>query len=67
MERLAVAGASRKEAEELVEHSDTQRRQFLRRFYGVPDELPTHYDIVLNTDVLSDEEAARLIVASARE
>ena len=63
--RLGETGG--KEPDEAVEHSDDQRREFLRRFYGVDEELPTHYDIVLNTDVLSAEEAARLIVASARE
>ena len=66
--RLAAEGGpSGKEAEKAIEHSDDQRREFMRRFYDLDDELPTHYDIVLNTDVLSHEEAARLIVASARE
>jgi cytidylate kinase len=60
-------GPSGEDAEEAIEHSDRQRRDFLRRFYDVDEELPTHYDLVLNTDVLSYDEAARLIVASARE
>jgi uncharacterized protein len=45
-----------------VRDSDAGRRDYLRRFHGVDDELPTHYDVVINTDVLSAEQAARLVV-----
>ena len=37
----------------------------LKRFYDIDHELPTHYDLVLNTDALSVEDAAELIVHSA--
>jgi cytidylate kinase len=37
----------------------------LKRFYGVRDESPTHYDLVLNTDALSVEQAADLISHAA--
>jgi cytidylate kinase len=57
---LDDAGAMRE-----IKREDAARRDFLRRFHGVDDELPTHYDLVVNTDVLSVEEAARLVVQAA--
>jgi cytidylate kinase len=44
-----------------IGESDAGRRDYLKRFYGVDEELPTHYDLVVNTDALSIEQAARLI------
>ena len=44
-----------------VKESDAARRDYLKRFYEVDEELPTHYDLVVNTDVLSVEQAANLV------
>jgi cytidylate kinase len=49
-----------------IRDNDAGREDYFRRFYGVDRELPTHYDLVINTDVLSAEEAADIIVAAAR-
>ena len=54
------------EAEKLVARGDANRADYLKRFYGISRELPTHYDIVLNTDRVAPEEAAALIVSAAR-
>jgi cytidylate kinase len=54
------------EARKAVEESDRQRREYLRRFYDVSEELPTHYDVVLNTDTLPIPVAAQLLIAAAR-
>jgi hypothetical protein len=35
------------------------------RFYDLDEELPTQYDLVVNTDVLSVERAAELVVLVA--
>jgi cytidylate kinase len=48
-----------------VKDSDTGRRDYLRRFYDVDEELPTQYDLVVNTDVLSLEQAADLVAKAA--
>ena len=48
-----------------IKDSDAARADYLRRFYGVEHELPTHYDLVLNTDVVSVEKAAELIALAA--
>jgi len=65
--RLAEAqGIGEAEAEKLVARGDANRADYLKRFYGISTELPTHYDIVLNTDHVAPEEAAALIVTAAR-
>ena len=63
-ERLA-AQMGEKEAAAAVRESDRDRRDYLRRFYEVKEELPTHYDLVLNTDILGPEQAADVIVTAA--
>jgi cytidylate kinase len=65
--RMASArGVSEQEGAKLVADEDAARADYLRRFYGVREESPTHYDLVLNTDRLSAEEAAELISQAAR-
>jgi cytidylate kinase len=49
----------------LIKDSDAGRADYLRRFYGVSDEAPTDYDLVVNTDTLSPEAAAVLISQAA--
>jgi len=50
----------------MVDRSDRERREFLQRFYEVKEELPTRYDIVINTDLITKETAADLIAEAAR-
>jgi hypothetical protein len=65
-ERLAAAlGVDGKEAAGILKRGDAGRADYLKRFYGVGAELPTHYDVVINTDKLSPDDAARLIVEAA--
>jgi cytidylate kinase len=54
------------EAKKLVASGDANRADYLKRFYGASAELPTHYDIVLNTDRVAPEDAALLILRVAR-
>lgn len=54
-----------KAARRSITDSDAARADYLRRFYGVAAELPTHYDLVINTDVLSIEQAAELVALAA--
>ena len=53
------------ETEGAVRDSDAARADYLDRFYGVEPELPTHYDIVVNTDVLTVEQAAAAVALLA--
>ena len=67
IERLVQdAKLSEKDAKKAVEDSDHQRRDYLRRFYQVQEELPTHYDLVVNTDSLTPAQAAHLVTAAAK-
>src|SRR4029078_4231129 len=60
---LDEAGATRD-----VKRADAARRDYLKRFYDIDEELPTQYDLVVNTDVLSVAQAATpLGLAAARE
>jgi cytidylate kinase len=54
------------EAARLVKSGDANRRDYLKRFYDIPAEMPTQYDLVLNTDRLTPEQAADLIVRVAQ-
>ncbi len=54
-------GVDEARAVRALKESDACRSDYLRRFYGIDEELPTHYDLVLNTDVLSIERAAEVV------
>jgi cytidylate kinase len=54
-----------KQAARLVKEADAGRRDYLKRFYGVDEELPTDYDLVVNTGTLSVEQAADLLCRAA--
>jgi cytidylate kinase len=58
-------GISEREAGRLLAKGDANRADYFKRFYGARAELPTHYDLVLNTDRLSVEEAADIVVHAA--
>lgn len=60
------SGVDEGKAKRAISDADAGRREYLKRFYDVDHELPTHYDLVLNTDGLSVEEAAELVASSAR-
>jgi hypothetical protein len=65
--RLAAEqGLSSAQAADAVAASDRERRDYFQRFYQIRDELPTHYDLVLNTDILPPERVADLIVAAVQ-
>ena len=65
--RVADATRSTKaDAEKSLKASDAGRADYFVRFYGIEQELPTHYDVVINTDTLAPEEATDLVIAAAR-
>jgi hypothetical protein len=64
--RLAAeTGHDERQAMREVQRTDRERRGFFKRFYDLDEELSTHYDLVVNTDALSPEAAARLIAYTA--
>jgi cytidylate kinase len=68
IERLSAAGQLLNEgdAATAVAESDRARQYYLATFYGVKEELPTHYDLVVNTDVLPADQVVRMIVGAAQ-
>jgi cytidylate kinase len=58
-------GLSEDEATKAVEESDAGRADYLRRFYGAKDELPTDYDVVVNTDRLTVSQAVSVAALAA--
>ena len=61
LERLDPAKAERR-----IATSDRERREYFRRFYKLHEELPTHYDLVVNTDLLTIVQAVSVVLAAAR-
>jgi len=62
--RVASAlGLSDKEAAKSVRQSDAARASYLKRVYGVGEESPTDYDLVINTERLAPDAAAGLILS----
>jgi len=49
-------------AKRAIKDSDAGRRDYLKRFYSIDSEAPTHYDLVVNTDHLSTEQAAEIVL-----
>ena len=66
-ERLMhMSDLKERQAKKAIQDSDRERRDFFRRFYKLRQELPTHYDLVINTDRLTKPAAASLIVGAAK-
>lgn len=66
-QRLALAqriGAA--DATTAIAASDRERRDYLYGFYKVKEELPTHYDMVISTDVLTPAQAVEAILGAAQ-
>ena len=65
--RVAAAGdLDEQKAAAVVADEDAARAAYLKRFYSVEREAPTHYDVVVNTDALTPEQAAAVVVEAAR-
>lgn len=66
-ERIAAdQGIDAKKAGDAIKESDKERERYFERIYELNRELPTHYDLVVNTDSLSNEQAAAIIAGAAR-
>ncbi len=61
----AQRGIDEAEAQREIQAGDAERADYLQRFYGVRTEVPTHYDLVVNTDMLSHDDAARVVEQAA--
>lgn len=67
VQRVAEATRSKKaDVEKSLKQSDAGRADYFLRFYRIERELPTHYDLVINTDTVTPEEATDIVIAAAR-
>jgi cytidylate kinase len=53
------------EAAKRIRRSDKERAAYIKRFYSVARELPSHYDLVVSTDRLSPKDACTLVLDAA--
>lgn len=60
-------GLPEADAEDVMAKGDRARREYLRTFYDIDEELPTHYDLVVNTEILTPAQATALIVSAATD
>jgi cytidylate kinase len=67
LNRLSAAGQLLNEAQAAaaIAEADRARASYFLTFYGIRDETPTLYDLVINTDVLSPEQVLQTIVHAA--
>lgn len=54
------------EAERRIAASDRERGEYFKLFYKLDEELPTHYDLIINTDALTAEQGAAMVLTAAR-
>lgn len=67
VKRLSKLGRmSEKGAMKALKDSEDARRDYIKRFYQIDEELPTHYDLLINTDTLTTEQGANIIVSAAK-
>jgi cytidylate kinase len=59
-------GGAERDGVRQIRKEDGARADYLKRFYAVERELPIHFDIVINTDALTPEQAADVIAAAAK-
>lgn len=65
--RIAASeGIDLRRAEKRVSASDSARAQYFERFFRVAKELPTHYDLVVNTESLGIDVSVQAVLAIAR-
>src|SRR5581483_7866018 len=64
--RLAAAlDVDETEASRMLDRAEANRADYIKRFYGIDQESPIHYDLVINTDRLSSGQAAELVLHAA--
>jgi cytidylate kinase len=64
---VAKTGMSENKASEIIEKADRERDDFMKNAYHLDWKDPTLYDLVINTDKLGGEYAARLIITMVKE
>jgi cytidylate kinase len=64
--RARDAGLSSEEAEKRLAHEEEARRTFHRHHFDLDPDLPTHFDLVVNTGALGMDAAVSLVIEALR-
>jgi cytidylate kinase len=62
---IDATGPDEKQATKSIGANDAGRADYLKRFYAVAEELPTHYDLVVNTDRIPADKWCDIVVNAA--
>ena len=66
IERLAdILDVEEDEAEKLLHHIDREQRAFFKKSFGKKDASPYEFDLVINSDFITEPRAAAELVAQA--
>lgn len=60
--RVERDGEPLEEARERIEHSDREREAWHHKYFDLDYRAPYHYHLMVNTGLLTDEQAADLVV-----
>lgn len=63
---LKANGGDAKKAAKTIENDNASRADYLKKFYGVDQELSTNYDLVINSDRLTADQITDLVVRAAQ-
>jgi cytidylate kinase len=63
---VTISHAAGAGGEKSLKYPDAGRADYFLRFYRIERELPTYYDLVINTDSLTPEETADIVIAAAQ-
>ncbi len=59
---VAERNSSEEAASKEIARFDSSAREFMKRFFGVEMEDPTYYDLIINTEKYSFQDAAAIII-----
>jgi cytidylate kinase len=63
---MGTRNLSEDKAKQEINHFDGTAREFIKRFFSADMEESTHYDLILNTEQLSFEDAASIIAEALK-
>ena len=64
---VRARGLDEKTARRFIKDEDAARRRYLKQHFDADIDDPLDYDLVLNTDKITDDEAVRLLMTALKE
>jgi len=63
---MKIRHSTEEQAKQEIQRFDGSAREFMKRFFGVEMEDPHYYDLVINTEKYSFEDAADIMIAGLK-